>query len=150
MENSRHSESVATDTKMSLLVLGQGERQATFEGSRWLFDGTPVGPTITALNSDELFVERPISYVMLTDYMLARGADVGWFGPASVIDESLSLELDNIGQRVYVNDEVTIWRLDERLTSVGGVRHFDSRGPATVLMDRVFEAIPLVGRGVCG
>ncbi len=150
MENSRHSESVATDTKMSLLVLGQGERHATFEGSRWLFDGTPVGPTITALNSDELFVERPISYVMLTDYMLARGADVGWFGPASVIDESLFLELDNIGQRVYVNDEVTIWRLDERLTSVGGVRHFDSRGPATVLMDRVFEAIPLVGRGVCG
>jgi hypothetical protein len=146
-DNTRPNESVATDTKMSLLVLGKSDRNATFEGSRWLFDGSPVGPTITSLNTGPSFAQRPIAYVLLTDYMLTRGADVGWFGATTVVKPELFTELDGIGRRVYQQGGVTIWRLDQQLTAGGGRRVFPHEAALDVLTSRMFGAIPLVGKG---
>jgi hypothetical protein len=149
--NTEPGVSIATDTKMSLLILGEANRSATFEGSRWLFDGTPIGPTITALNtSGPSFLNHPITHVMLTDYMLTRGADVGWFGATTVVKPGMYEELDAIGERVYVQDGVTIWALDQERTTGDGRREFASKSALTLLTDRFFGSLPIVGRGgVC-
>ena len=149
--NTEPGVSIATDTKMSLLILGEANRSATFEGSRWLFDGTPIGPTITTLNSEgPSFFDHPITHVMLTDYMVTRGADVGWFGATTVVRPEMYDELDRIGERVYVHDGVTIWALDQDRTTGDGRREFASKSALTVLTDRFFGALPIVGRGgVC-
>ena len=149
--NTEPGVSIATDTKMSLLILGEANRSATFEGSRWLFDGTPIGPTITTLNSEgPSFFNHPITHVMLTDYMVTRGADVGWFGATTVVRPEMYDELDRIGERVYVHDGVTIWALDQDRTTGDGRREFASKSALTVLTDRFFGALPIVGRGgVC-
>jgi hypothetical protein len=149
--NTEPGVSIATDTKMSLLILGEANRSATFEGSRWLFDGTPIGPTITALNtSGPSFLNHPITHVMLTDYMLTRGADVGWFGATTVVKPGMYEELDAIGERVYVQDGVTIWALDQDRTAGAGRREFASKSALTLLTDRFFGSLPIVGRGgVC-
>jgi hypothetical protein len=142
--------SIASDTKMSLLILGQADRSATFEGSRWLFDGSPIGPTITALNGGPEFVAHPITHVLIADYMLTRGADVGWFGATTVVKPAMFDELDGIGQRVYQAGGVTIWQLDTTLTVGSGRRDFPHESALDTLTNRFFGALPLVGRGgVC-
>ena len=124
---------------MSLLILGEANRSATFEGSRWLFDGTPIGPTITTLNTEgPSFFNHPITHVMLTDYMLTRGADVGWFGATTVVKPGMYEELDTLGERVYAKDGVTIWALDQDRTAGDGRREFASKSALTLLTDRFF------------
>lgn len=104
--------SIATDAKMSLLVLGEGSRNATFEGTWWLFDDAPIAPYVAHLNSDRRFLDRPIRYVLLSDYMFGRGAEVSWFTPAMRAPASLPVRLDAIGKRVYEHGGVAMWELD--------------------------------------
>ena len=104
--------SVATDAKMSLLVLGASGRNATFEGTWWLFDGSPIEAYVGELNRGFRFRDRPIRYVLLSDYMLSRGADVAWFSPTLRAGADLPLRLDRIGRRVYDEADVVIWELD--------------------------------------
>ena len=110
-ENAPREVSFASDTKMSLLVLGEGNRNATFEGTWWLFDGSPLTPYVTALNGGYRFRDRPISYVLLSDYMLERGAEVTWFSPTLKASSALPVRLDGLGDRVYQQSGVTIWKL---------------------------------------
>jgi hypothetical protein len=122
-ENLPSKASIATDTKMSLMVLGAGDRNATFEGTWWLFAGEPISPYIAALNRSGNFKQRPIEYALLADYMFDRGAEVAWFVPARLPGPGLVGELDGLGERVYDHDGVTIWKLD-------GARIAQAAGPA--------------------
>jgi hypothetical protein len=97
---------------MSLLVLGEGGRNATFEGTWWLFDGSPVETYVAELNRNYRFRDRPIRYVLLSDYMLVRGAEVTWFSPTLKAGADLPDRLDGIGQRIYEKGGVTIWELE--------------------------------------
>lgn len=115
--------SIATDTKMSLMVLGAGDHNATFEGTWWLFAGEPISPYIAALNRSGNFRQRPVEYALLADYMFDRGAEVAWFVPARLPGPGLIRELDGLGQRVYDHDGVTIWKLE-------GGRIAEAAGPA--------------------
>ena len=110
--NAPEDVTVATDTKMSLLVLGEGNRNATFEGTWWLFSEWPIAPYINALNRNHRFDDRPIRYVLLSDYMFHRGADIGWFTPTLKVSSSLPSRLDGVGQRAYEHGGVTIWKVD--------------------------------------
>ena len=117
--------SIASDTKMSLLVLGEGGHNATFEGTWWLFDGSPVDLFVAELNNGHRFRDRPISYVLLSDYMLERGADVAWFSATLRPDASLPGRLDGYGEQVYDRGGVRIWRLDPVLVSGTGAGRID-------------------------
>ncbi|MBI2965181.1 MAG: hypothetical protein HYY34_03125 [Chloroflexi bacterium] len=111
-ENLPAKTSIATDTKMSLMVLGAGDHNATFEGTWWLFSGEPISPYVAALNRSGNFKQRPVEYALLADYMFDRGAEVAWFVPARLPDPGLTRELDDLGERVYDQDGITIWKLD--------------------------------------
>ena len=117
--NTPEQVSVASDTKMSLLILGEANRNATFEGTYWLFDGSPLRPYVATLNANYRFRDRPISYVLLSDYMLERGADVTWFSPTLAADQALLGRLDGLGERVYERGGVTIWKLAPDVISAG-------------------------------
>jgi hypothetical protein len=114
--------SIATDTKMSLLALGAGDRNATFEGTWWLYSGRPIAPYISALNRSPFFADRPIEYVLLAKYMFERGAEVAWFVPAKVAGPGLTEQLDLLGSTVYSLDGITIWRLDPAAVSAAAMR----------------------------
>ena len=103
---------IASDTKMSLLILGEGGRNATYEGTWWLFDGSPVRPIVATLNGASRFRDRPIRYVALSDYMLERGAEIAWFSATVKPDRALPQRIDDLGHRVYDRGGVTIWELD--------------------------------------
>jgi hypothetical protein len=107
----RHA-SVATDAKLSLLVLGAGNRNATFEGTWWLFGSEPVAPYVATLNGHDRFRDRPIQYVILADYMFERGAEVTWFTPALRAPDSLPDQLGELGRLVWQRGGVSIWELD--------------------------------------
>ncbi len=111
--------SIASDTKMSLLILGEGGRNATFEGTWWLFDDSPVTPYIAALNGDDRFLDRPIRYVLVSDYMLERGAEVTWFTSTLKPSFDLPLRMDTVGERVYEQGGVTVWELDPIVAFAG-------------------------------
>ncbi|MBI4306847.1 MAG: hypothetical protein HY678_11060 [Chloroflexi bacterium] len=115
--------SIATDTKMSLLVLGDSGRNATFEGTWWLYSGSSVGPYVAALNHHEAFIDRPIEYVLLTDYMFERGAEIAWFAPVMTATPSLADELDGLGSRVYERQGTTIWKLDPGSVEAAAAGH---------------------------
>ncbi len=110
--NTPQNASIATDTKMSLMILGRGNRNATFEGTKWLFDNSPVETSITELNGQPPFQERPIEYVLLADYMFTQGAEVNWYSAMLKPPPSLPAELDELGTSVYSRDGVTIWDLE--------------------------------------
>ena len=97
---------------MSLLILGEGGRNATYEGTWWLFDGSPVRPIVATLNGASRFRDRPIRYVALSDYMLERGAEIAWFSATVKPDRALPQRIDDLGHRVYDRGGVTIWELD--------------------------------------
>lgn len=148
--NAAPYESVASDTKMSLLVLGEGRRNATFEGSWWLFDGSPLAPMLAALNAAPQFRERPIRYVLLADYMFERGADVGWFGSTAIAGRDLTRQLDALGTRAYEGGGATIWRLDAAATAGTAPPSPRRQGDLDVFLTRLFGVVPFVGRsGVC-
>jgi hypothetical protein len=113
--------SVATDAKMSLLLLGAANRNATYEGTWWLFTDQPITPYIAVLNRGLRFFDRPIQFVLLSDYMFERGAEVTWFSPAMKASESLPERLDTIGEQVYDQDGVTIWELDASAVAAGAL-----------------------------
>lgn len=111
---------VATDARMSALVTGIGEHDATFEGSAWLFKGTALGGTIAALNREDAFRRRPIGFVLLDGRMLSEGANVGWFAAPLKPPSDLPRRLDRLGRRVYQEGETVVWQLDPvRLSSAG-------------------------------
>ena len=134
--NTPENVTIATDTKMSLLLLGVADRNSTFEGSSWLFESATLEASIAKLNAGEPpqnisgakvilgqytagsgssntgFIERPIRYVLLADYMITGGADVSWFSAPLKPSPDLEVTLDQLGQRVYSHDGVIIWRLD--------------------------------------
>ena len=123
----------ASDTRMSLLLLGAARRNATFEGTDWLFDGSPLASRIRALNANARFVDRPIRYVLLSDALRDTGAEVAWFTPTVKPPPSLEPRLDGLGQRVYNRGGVTVWELDRA---------------ALVEASMIEPAIPETGAGV--
>ena len=128
---------VATDTKMSLLVLGEGGRNATFEGTWWLFDGSPIDQYVSELNRSERFIDRPISYALVSDYMLERGAEISWFSSALPAGKELPARLDGYGDRVYEEHGITIWKLNSELRP--GAAAFASIDLTSDLLARVFR-----------
>lgn len=133
--NSSVNVTIATDTKMSLLLLGVADRNATYEGSSWLFDSSTLKESIEELNegqpvensaagkvilgqyttgsvgSNTGFLKRPIRYVLIADYMMTSGADVSWFSAPLKPSADLEVVLDQLGNRVYSHDGVIIWQL---------------------------------------
>ena len=112
--NTKPSEAVATDTKMSLLILGRAGRHATFEGTWWLFEAAAIGPYITALNDGDRFRERPITYILIADYMIERGAEVAWFTPLARPSAAAMESIESIAAAVYDQAGVRIWKISEK------------------------------------
>ncbi len=113
--NTEPGEAVATDTKMSLLILGRAARHATFEGTWWLFEAVAIGPYITALNDADRFRERPITYILIADYMIERGAEVAWFTPLARPSAAAIESIESIATAVYDQADVRIWKISEKL-----------------------------------
>ncbi|GMQ95701.1 MAG: hypothetical protein BMS9Abin14_153 [Gammaproteobacteria bacterium] len=142
--NTKPSEAVATDTKMSLLILGRAGRHATFEGTWWLFEAAAIGPYITALNNAERFRERPITYVLMADYMIEQGAEVAWFTPLARASASSMASIESIGTAVYDQAGVKIWKISEKLARTPpALSAADFSGPLGVSCGRGLDGLML-------
>ncbi len=142
--NTRPSEAVATDTKMSLLILGRAGRHATFEGTWWLFEAAAIGPYITALNNKDRFRGRPIAYVLIADYMIEQGAEVAWFTPLARPSAAAMKSIESIGTAVYDQAGVRIWKISDKLARTPATNsEVDFTGPLGVACARGLDRLML-------
>ena len=57
--------------------------------------------------------------MLVSDYMLERGAEVTWFTSTLKPSFDLPLRMDTVGERVYEQGGVTVWELDPIVAFAG-------------------------------
>lgn len=111
---------IATDTRLSAIFLGVGRRSASFEGTYWLFAQPDLKDFIYTFNKhDPKYKEYPIRYVALPYYALTSGADISWNSEDYKADEGIIGRLDGIGNKIFDNGEVGMWKVDEEKVKGG-------------------------------